>query len=282
MSSTQPSGETFAEYMTRLRETVEKNREKFTGVAAEGVDFDLFAERLIQSVAGNDRLRGCNIASLCGALRDSCVLGLPIGSQLGHGYAVPRKGVASFQVGYLGLQKLAYDSPLIAGVTTETVCDGDEIEIHGGTEPGIKHKIATHGRGNPIGFYAVVFLVSGVNLFRYMTVQQVETHRNKFAKGFDRGDSAWKSSFEAMARKTCLVAAMKHAPLHSDAARIALNNEERPEPEGFKSGDKAPAADLDAALEADDRTPAQLDEPPADWEPSGEPEFQSDDIENVF
>lgn len=33
---------------------------------------------------------------------------------------------------------------------------------------------------------------------------------------------------------------------------------------------------------AEPESPALMDEPPADWEPSGEPAFQSDDIENVF
>src|SRR5690606_31884022 len=119
------------------------------------------------------------------------------------------------------------------------------------TDPRIEHSIATLVRGNPIGYYAVVWLVSGKALICYRTKQQIDEHVSKYCQGADKPKSAWQTSRDTMARKTCLGIAMKHAPLHA-VAREILQREEYAgveAEESFPSGTEAPANDLDAALE---------------------------------
>lgn len=241
--------QSMSERVAGIRSALEEKQDMIFAAAAPGVDPKQWTEALLQQIGVNPKLAGCSLQSLAYTLRDSAELGLRIGSVLGHAYAVPRKGKAQCQVGYLGLQHLAYESPLIAGVATDTVRDGDEIEVINGTAPEIVHKHATRTRGNPIGYYAVVWLKSGPALIRYFTIQEIERHKNDYTDG----GNAWRSSFDAMARKTCLLAALKHAPLHSVKARQILQAEEHAAaeaPESFPMGTEADANEMDAALSA--------------------------------
>lgn len=243
---------TFSESIERIRAGLEEKSDVIFANAAKGVEPKSYTEALIQQIGSTPKLADCSLASLAYTLRDSAELGLRIGSVLGFGYAVPRKGKAQFQVGYLGEQKLCYDSPLVAGVSTETVREGDDIEIINGTTPELIHKLNVTSRGTPIGYYAVIWLNSGKSIIRYMTRVDVEEHRNKYVQGWDKPGSAWLTAFDAMARKTCLSAAMKHAPLHNELAREVVQRAEVPEeePESFPSGTEADVNEMDAALSA--------------------------------
>lgn len=243
---------TFSDAIERIRSGLEEKADVIFANAAPGVEPRSFTEALMQQIGATPKLAECSLASLAYTLRDSAELGLRIGSVLGFGYAVPRKGKAQFQVGYLGEQKLCYDSPLVAGVTTEVVRDGDDIQIVNGTDPDIVHKLNIKSRGNAIGYYAVIWLTSGKSIIRYMTRLDVEEHRNSYCPGWDKSGSAWLTAFDAMARKTCLSAAMKHAPLHNELAREVVQRAEVPdsEPESFPSGTEAVGNEMDAALSA--------------------------------
>lgn len=252
------NNETWGEKVERIRKALMEKWDSIFAAAKPGVDRTQYTEALIQQFTPNPKLADCTLASLSYTLRDSAELGLRIGSVLGYGYAIPRwnkdikKLEASFQVGYLGLQHLAYESPLIAAVATDTVHDGDTIAVVNGTSPVVNHVINAKDRGNAIGYYAVVTLHSGFPLIRYMTIQQIEKHRSKYS---DDGP-AWKSSFDTMARKVVLTAAFKHAPLHTAAREVlqrieheaAAASEETPE--SFISGTEAPAEPMDKALAA--------------------------------
>lgn len=244
------SEKSMSERVAEIRSALEEKQDMIFAAAAPGVDPTQWTEALLQQIGSTPRLANCSLQSLAYTLRDSAELGLRIGSVLGHAYAVPRGNKAQCQVGYLGLQHLAYESPLIAGVATDTVRDGDEIAVINGTSPEIIHKHATRKRGNPIGYYAVVWLKSGPALIRYYTIHEIEEHKKKFTDG----GNAWKTSFDAMARKTCLLSALKHAPLHSVKARQILQAEEHADavekPESFPAGTEAPADEMDAALSA--------------------------------
>lgn len=279
------SDESLAQKSQRIREALTEKRESIFASAKPGVDPEQYTEALIQQIGMTPKLAECTITSLAYTLRDSATLGLVTGSVLGFGYAIPRFNKqsrvmeASFQVGYLGLQNLAYESPLIAGVATDTVFDGDEITVTNGTQPEVKHEINCKSRGNAIGYYAVIWLVSGPALIRYFTIQQIEAHRSKYS---DDGP-AWRSSFDTMARKIALTAAFKHAPLHA-VAREVLQREEHAIPENaesFPSGTEASASDLDAALLAldeDGEAPAPSPEEFAD----GQAENAAQDSELSF
>ena len=105
-----------------------------------------------------------------------------------------------------------------------------------------------------------------------MSWAQIESHRNKFSKGYNRADSSWKTNPVAMALKTVMRKALKLAPLSPELQRMMQHEEYAEQPALFHNGTEAPVEDLDAAAELlettehkgkpSDPTPEEL----ADWE----------------
>jgi recombination protein RecT len=273
-----PEKNTFADRLEALRETLAENRAKFTAVAADGVNFDEYTERLIQAIGRNPKLLEATLGSLCQTLLDSVILGLPIGGPSGYGHAVPRKSgkgnnekvLAQFQAGYLGKLQLAYQSPLVAGVVAREVYPNDDFGLRLGTTPSVDHVPTCGDRGgDATGYYGIISLTSGFALVEYMTRQQVSLHRDKYSKGANRDDSAWKSAFDAMAKKTVLLRVLKWAPAANETARRVLQQEEYDEAGvGLQSGDAAPTHEAESVakglLEAPDDPFGPEPEKPAD------------------
>ena len=74
----------------------------------------------------------------------------------------------------------------------------------------------TKPKGQPIAFYAVVHLANGhTHVERPMTMQEMEEHRDKYAMARTKDGTVvgpWRDNFEAMARKTMILKALKYLP----------------------------------------------------------------------
>lgn len=263
----------WADRINLIREKIDGNRDKIFSASA-GVDAEQYVALFMQAIGRQPKLAQCSLASLTVALTDSAVLGLPINSVEGDGYLVPRecsykdennnwqkKWVAQFQAGYRGKLKLAYESPLIAGITVEVVREGDYFEVMLGTEQTITHEprggtIITH-------VYAVVWLTSGCRRCVVWTKEAIDEHRGRFSppprSGKDR--SAWATNWPTMAKKTVLLDLLKFAPV-SDRARRVMQAEEYADAgqpvrsATLQSGDTLTTDDLDelAGDEGDEPT----------------------------
>lgn len=267
---TQTNGKnSWAERIQRLRETIDQNREKIFSGSSSDVDQEQYVGLFFQAIAKQPKLIECTVASLLMGLTDSATLGLPINSIGGDGYLVPRpRNVkqgdnwtkvweAQFQAGYLGKLKLAYESPLVAGITVEAVCDGDVFSVKLGTTQEIEHE----PRGGSVitGIYGVIWLTSGKRRCVYWTTERIQEHAKAFvdSKTLDNLKSAWKTNWRAQACKTVLLNLLKYAPV-SDRARRVMQSEEYADAgveialPGLRSGDTAPTEDLDALSEPDD------------------------------
>lgn len=252
---------TFGDRVNELRDYFAENMDKLESMAAPGVDVENYIDRLFQEATKTPKLASCTTGSLWQCLSDSVVLGLPIGATHGYAYAIPRedrdKGVvvANFQTGYQGRLKLVLDSPKVIGAKAEIVYSSDEFDYEDGSHPRLSHKPALRARGEPIGYWAAVWLVGDKALLGYMDRMQVETHRNTYAKGWQRRGSAWQSSFDGMALKTVLGRPLKFAPGLAEEARRVINTEDAFEArDAFQPGDTAPTDDMDAlADELDSR-----------------------------
>lgn len=246
----------WGEMIAKIRAALVDKRDSIFAVAAEGVDAEYYTECLMQQMASQPKLTKCTLGSLAVALQESAVLGLPIGSVLGYAHAVPYNNrnahtvEAHFQVGYQGSLKLAYESPRVQGADAQCVYHGDSIKLSLGTQPQIYHSPLVDENGDAarpcIGVYAVVWLAGGAAITRWMTWGQVLRHRDKYSKGHDRDDSAWKTAPEAMACNTVLKRALKYAPLRSEA-RLVLQREEHHDAEEYRlrSGEAPPSDDLE-------------------------------------
>ena len=177
---------------------------------------------LVQRTPG---LLDCSQVSILAGMMQAAELGLELSGPLGHAYLIPRKGQATFQVGYRGLIELAYRSDRVRHFTARTVYEKDTFDVAYGTNPWIQHKpCLTEDPGKPIAYYAAVSLAHGGEDFEVMTHGQVEAHRQKYAAN-SRADSPWNTAFDDMARKTVIKKIAKRLPLSAEFVRAVIEDD---------------------------------------------------------
>lgn len=232
-----------------LRKELEARKDNMFAAAAQHMRWDRFAEQVARCCINNPKLLECTRASLFMSAAEAASLGLEIDSILGHAYLVPykNKGVLEAQLipGYLGLKELAYRSGKIVGIVGDQVHCDDDFDWEYGTERFLKHKPSDSPYASvPTHVYALVRIAGGGCEFKVMSWAQVEWHRNKYAPGWDRHNSAWKTSPVAMGIKTALRKCLKLCPL-SPELQTLLQREELVEQPLFPSGTEAGTEDLD-------------------------------------
>jgi recombination protein RecT len=209
--------------------------------------------------------------SLCGSLMTAAQLGLRVGV-LGHSWVLPfwdsraKHRRAQLIIGYQGYAELAHRSGLVTSTVARSVCEGDTFEVDYGTET-IVHRPRLRGpSGDAYGYYAVVRFRSGGQTVWYMTREQVEEHRDRFAmaKHHETGELSgpWVSDFDAMARKTTLLQAIKYAPKTPEvAAAIAWDTNVREEQPTVAPADITTAGYIDGEVVPE---PRDVEADPAD------------------
>lgn len=226
--------------------TVHGLLEKYKGQIAVALPKHMTAERMIRvaltAMSQNPGLLECNPLTVCGAVVQASILGLEPNSVLGECYLVPfwnkngngGKGGKECQliVGYQGKIKLMANTGGLLGVNAKPVHQNDEFDFDDGLTPHVHHRYHhIADRGPVIGFWGGVALKSSFNAIAYMTVKEVEAHRDQFAmtKTKDRKIfGVWHDNFEAMALKTVIHRAAKYVP-KSALAQSAWANDERAE-----------------------------------------------------
>jgi recombination protein RecT len=213
-------------------------------------------ERMIRialtAISGNKALLECQPLSLCAAVVQASILGLEINTPLGEGYLIPFKnnkikgpdgkwGVkqAQFVPGYRGLLKLVRNSNWLSMVDAQPVHEGDGFDYAKGLSPYLLHKRAKGERGPVIGFWAGYILKDGAKNFEFMTVEEIEAHRDRYSPGaYDRDGKltgAWADDYDAvhngkaggmwMYKKTVLKQLMKLMPMSIEAqAAVGLDD----------------------------------------------------------
>lgn len=213
--------------------------EKHKGQIANALPKHMTPERMIRvalsAVSGNSLLMQCRPISLAACIVQSSILGLEPNSLLGEAYLIPfwnSKAKAydcQLMPGYLGLVKLARNSGQLAMIDAQPVYSNDEFSFSKGSDTYWVHTWPRTGdRGELQGYWAGYVLKDGSKNFEYMTVEQIEQHRNKFSKGaFDKqGDlqGPWKLAPDWMYRKTVLRQLIKLMPKSVElASALALD-----------------------------------------------------------
>lgn len=206
----------------------------------------LTADRLIRvaltAVSQSPKLQECSPLSICGAVIQAGILGLEPTSVLGECFLVPfynkkanqgRGGQeAQLVVGYHGKIKLVANTGELLGVKAAPVHRNDEFQFDDGLEPFVSHKYHhIPDRGPVVGYWAGAVLKSGFKSIVYMTVKEVEAHRDRFAMTKTKDGKifgVWNDNFEAMALKTVIHKALKYLP-KSVRAATAWQLDERAE-----------------------------------------------------
>jgi len=190
-------------------------------VLPQNMDPSRLYQILTTQITKNRRLAECAPITIAGAAFQCALMGMEPGGHLGQCYIIPYYNTknsryeAQFQLGYQGMVALAYRSDSIASVRTSIIFANDTYEIHEGTDGALLHRPKLDGdRGEPLIYYAVVTTTNGGKFFEWMTVGEVEFHRDRFSKSHGKGGfNPWQDNFDAMAKKTVLIKALKLAPM---------------------------------------------------------------------
>lgn len=167
------------------------------------------------------KLADCSIESLMGCVLQCAQLGLEPGP-MGLAYIIPYKQEAQFQIGYKGLLQLMWRSEQITSVQSEVVRKGDLFAYANGIPPELRHIPSADERGKVTHAYAVIGTKSGGWIFRVMTADEIEAHRQRFSKS---KSGPWFTDWDEMACKTVLKRTGKRAPVSTEVQNaIALDD----------------------------------------------------------
>jgi recombination protein RecT len=238
---TRPAAGAVATQQNNSLGTLQGLLERYKHQIAVALPRHMTPERMIRvalsAVSSSPGLLECDPLSVAACVVQSSILGLEPSSVLGESYLVPfwnsrlRKKQAQLVPGYMGLVKLARQSGEVSIIDAQVVYSNDTFEFHKGSDVYWTHKWNRSGdRGEPQGVWAGYVLKDGSKNFEYWTLDQIETHRDKFSKGaFDRDGKltgAWRDSPEWMWKKTVLRQVIKLMPKSIELS-TALSLEER-------------------------------------------------------
>ncbi len=141
--------------------------------------------------------------SLMNALMYAAVTGLSLNPAEGKACLIAYGNSINYQIMKNGLIELALETKQVEFIVSDVVRENDTARIKK-TMAGddIEHYIALTERGKIIGFYAAMKLINGGQHVVYMTIKEMEEHRDKYGKGISKPDSAWRKSFEGQGNKT--------------------------------------------------------------------------------
>lgn len=210
-----------------LKQLIIKKRDEIENSVGKSISQESFQRFALSVYESNDKFKECDNNTFLASLVKSINLGLEPNTSLGHSYLIPKKvdgvDVVSFVIGYRGLIELVHKGTNVQGVYTNTVYEKDYFDIDYGIDRKLTHKPMLKGnRGEVLGYYALInFSPQGSN-FVFMTKEEVEAHRDKYAITLD---NMWATDFEAMAKKTVIKRLLKYTPLNIDIQRAVFDDE---------------------------------------------------------
>jgi len=197
---------------------------------------DRLARIALTTIRTNPKLLACNMDSLMAAVMQSAQLGLEPGL-LGHCYIIPYKDQAQFQIGYKGMIDLARRSGNIESISAHEVYKNDYFRLKYGLDDTLEH-IPYHLRedkeidkpGELRGFYVVAKFKDGGHQIHYMSVKEVNEHRDQSqnvqnAKKYNY-KTPWDTDYIEMGKKTVVRSVWKWLPISIEIARQVVGADE--------------------------------------------------------
>jgi|TARA_R100000084_G_scaffold35354_2_gene14098 phage RecT family recombinase len=159
-----------------------------------------------QAAQTNDRLYGCDPASVAQAVALSAMTGLMPGGPLPDVYLLPRGKSLQWQVSHRGFSKLAAKNGV--RLRTKAVFDTDEFHVIEGTEPNLRHVPDLNAEQSWTtlkAVYVVAFYQDGTKDFVVIRKADIEKRRaNSDAYKRNKNQSPWGQWPIEMALKTGL------------------------------------------------------------------------------
>lgn len=186
-----------------------------------------FMRMINSALSTNPKLAQCTPASFLGAMMTSAQCGLEPNTVTQEAFIIPYNDhgtlKAQFQLGAQGRVRLAQRDHTT--VDAKVVYKNDEFEYEFGLNPKLRHVPALKDRGEPIAYYAVWRNKEyGEDTFGFevMSKEDIEKHAKRFSKAYSSGP--WRDHFDAMAKKTVIIQALKYAPLSVETRELQSND----------------------------------------------------------
>jgi recombination protein RecT len=206
---------------------------------AMGKHADSFTASLIDVYGGDNYLQKCDPTAVIQEALKAAVLKLPVSKGLGFAYIVPYGNSPQFQIGYKGMIQLAMRSGQMKILNADAVYEGELGATNRLT--GMFELTGQKKSNLIIGYFVYMELINGFQKAEYWTKDAVTEHAKKFSKSFNSPNSAWKSDFDSMAKKTVLRSVLgKYAPMSVEfMTAMTYDNEELEKPEAKDITDEA-------------------------------------------
>lgn len=203
-----------------LAQQIERMRPEIARALPKHMDADRMARIALTTLRKTPKLANCSPESFLGALMTCSQLGVEPGAT-GEAYLVPFGRECTFVLGYKGMAKLFWQSPMAKSLDAQVVYENDQFDYEYGLEPYLRHKPVLGDRGRAVAYYAVATTVSGGSAFVVLSPQDVEKHR-KFSKSGNSGP--WRDHYDAMAKKTCVRELFKLLPVSVELAQAVAQD----------------------------------------------------------
>lgn len=213
-------------------------KKKFTDILHE--KSDSFMGSLMTLVGGDNYLSQAEPMTIIASALKAATMDLPIDKNLGYAYVVPfnrsekvgnkwvKHNEAQFILGYKGYIQLAQRSGQYKALNALAIYDGQLIDWNPLTEEftfDYKAKVSDQ----VIGYVGFFELLNGFKKTVYWTKQEIESHRIKNAKGYDKEklSGAWVDNYDSMAIKTVLRNMLSKWGLLSVEMQSAITSDEK-------------------------------------------------------
>jgi len=269
------------EKQKNVRQLLLQSQAQIIKALPKAIDGQRMFRAYMTAIQLTPRLLDCDSMSLVAGVMQAAQFGLSLDPMMGEAYLVPRwskkvKGhVATFQLGYKGLRKLAMQAdPGLQDIFAQWVYDRDVFEYTLGDEPRIDRHIPSEEE-NPGELrlaYAVAVWKDGYKR-RYVMlgrdIRKIRDNSDGYKKAKAEGwDSPWVSNEQEMWRKTALRALCGQMQLATEdptlasalamddnvdaipATGLTVTSVETNEPAPKNSKPEAPKDPLDAAADA--------------------------------
>lgn len=167
-----------------------------------------YARQLIQN---SNALASCRPDTIRDAVINIGAMGLSLAPTKNQVYLVPRGGVCTAAVSYIGFIDVAVSTGIVEHIRADVVYETDDFTYNGPSEK-CTHRVTnpfnTEKRGAKVGVYAQAKLASGDWLTEIMDMKELDAVQ----KASKASSGPWKSFWSEMAKKSVLRRLFKTLP----------------------------------------------------------------------
>ena len=189
---------------------LESKKPEFQKALQNNIKVDHFIRVAMTAMQQNPTLMQCTPASFYDSLMKAAQLSLNCDGLLGQAYLVPfnnnRAGTkeAALIIGYKGLRELALRTSKYKDIYACVVFSNDKLEVRLGSDPYLKHEPTEKERGEMRACYAVAIHKDGTPIWKFKWANEIEKHKKKYSKAWQKKDSIWQTDPEIAWEKTLI------------------------------------------------------------------------------